>query len=175
MTTTIPRPAPDEHNPYYGKYIDLVPDGDLVAQLAAQVEQTVALLQANRDRADNAYAPGKWTVKQVIGHLCDGERVFTYRAMRFARADTTELPGFDENAYVDAARFQDRSLDDLLSELRAIRGATVALANGLNSNELARRGSANGNPITVRALLYITAGHERHHVGLLRERYGLAG
>lgn len=170
--TTIPRPQADEHSAYYARYIAKVPDGDLVSLLREQAMETVALLQGlSPEQANYAYAPGKWTVKEVIGHLTDAERIFGYRALRFARQDPTELPGFDENAYVTNANFGARSLADLLEELQVVRASSIHLAKNLDADALARRGSANGNPISVRALFYIIAGHERHHAELLRERY----
>jgi len=170
----IPRPNPDEHIAYYGKYVALVPDGDLVAQLGSEIGNTVALVRRTpADRADFAYAPGKWTVKEVVGHLADTERVMAGRALWFARGDATPLPGFDENAWVPSGNFAHRSLADLADEFQAVRSATVAFARGLDPDVLTRRGTANGAELSVRALLYIIAGHERHHVGLLKERYSL--
>lgn len=172
-TVIVARPGADEHSPYYGKYIERVPDGDLVALLREQILETAALLERSSDRAEFAYGPGKWTVKQVVGHLADVERVMAYRALWIARDDRTPLPGFDENAWVDNARFQSRTLDDLVEELEVVRASTVQLASHLDADEFARRGTSNGNPMSVRALFYIIAGHERHHLALFRERYGL--
>ena len=145
----------------------------IAQHLAVQHHDTIDTLRKAKAKGDHAYAPGKWTVKEVIGHLCDAERVFAYRAMRFARADATELPGFDENAYVANANFRSRTMDDLLDEMFAVRAATLSLAKHLPESAMSNRGSANGSPVTVRALFYIIAGHERHHLGILRERYGL--
>jgi hypothetical protein len=171
-TATITRPRADEHSEYYSRYIARVPEGDLVSLLREQVTDTVGLLQGLApDRADYAYAPGKWSIKEVIGHLIDAERVFGYRAMRFARNDSTELPGFDENSYVANANFKARSLADLLEEFQVVRASTIHLAMNLDADALARRGTANGDEISARALFYIIAGHERHHAALLRERY----
>src|SRR2546423_5296233 len=117
--------------------------------------------------------PGKWSIKEVIGHVTDAERVFSYRALRFARADTISLPGFDENAWVPAGNFGARSLADLAAELDAVRPATIALFRGLDAAALARRGTASDNAVSVRAIAWIIAGHERHHVALLHERYGV--
>lgn len=172
-TVTIVRPGADEHAAYFGKYVEKVPEGNLMAMLRDQIAETAAMLRRSRDRADFAYAPGKWTVKQVVGHLADVERVMSYRALSIARNDQTPLPGFDENAWVDNAGFASRTLDDLLEELEVVRAATVQFGSHLDADELARRGTANGNPMSVRALFYIIAGHERHHVALFRERYGL--
>ena len=173
-TTLTPRPGTDEYLPYYDRYVALVPDGNLVELLAGQNRDTIQLLRGVDDkRGLFAYAPGKWTVKEVMGHLSDAERVFAYRALRFARGDAQALAGFDENAYAPAGRFNDRPLADLIDEFQSIRASTVHLFRHLNEDELARRGIANNNPISVRALGFVIAGHERHHVKLLRERYGL--
>jgi hypothetical protein len=174
MTATllIPRPGPTEHAPYYARYIGRVPDGDLIALLRDQVIETSALLRGvSDDRANFAYAPGKWTIKEVVGHISDVERVMAYRALRFARKDATPLPGFDENAWGPAGEFGARTLGDLVEELQVVRAATIQLAKHLSQEALARVGTANGTPTSVRALLYIIAGHERHHAELLRERY----
>jgi uncharacterized damage-inducible protein DinB len=169
------RPQSDEHSPYYAKYIALVPDEDMTiaAQLADQHHETVDALRKGKAKADFAYAPDKWTVKEVVGHISDTERIFAYRALRFARGDSTDLPGFDENAYVPNSNAKNRSIEDLIEELWSVRAATLSLAKQIPEAAMSRRGSANGTPVTVRALLYIIAGHERHHLGLLRERYGI--
>ena len=176
MTTlAIERPKADEHSPYFSRYIDRVPEGDLIALLESQFADTLALLRrVSRDREDFAYADGKWTVKEVVGHLSDSERVFAYRALRFARNDPTELASFDENAWVANANFGRLRLADIVEEFNSVRQSTLRLAKNLNAEELARRGVANGNAVSVRALFYIIAGHERHHVGLFRERYQLS-
>ena len=144
--------------------------------LESQFTDTLALLRrVHARREDFAYADGKWTVKEVVGHLSDGERVFAYRALRFARNDATELAGFDENAWVANANFGRSAARR--SRRRVHRGrssGTIRLAKSLNADELARRGVANGQGISVRALFYIIAGHERHHVDLFRERYHLS-
>lgn len=169
------RPQADEHSPYYAKYIALVPDDELtvVQHLADQHHDTVGLLRKAKAKGDHSYGPGKWTVKEVVGHMCDTERIMAYRALRFARADETDLPGFDENTYVTASNFSSRSMDDLLEELWSVRAATLSLAKYLPKDALTRRGTANGAAVSVRALLYIIAGHERHHLAILRERYGV--
>jgi hypothetical protein len=173
-TTTAPiaRPQSDEYVPYYGKYISLVPEGDLAETLRSRIGETLALLRTIPEaRASHRYAPGKWSIKEVVGHLADVERVMTYRALRLARGDATPLPGFDENAYVPAANFEARSLASLAHELEEVRRATIAFFETLDPDAAARRGSVNNNEISARALAYIVAGHERHHVRILRERY----
>lgn len=170
------RPAPEEFAPFYKKYIDLVPDRDVIALLVAQRDDTRALLEPlSETQALHRYDHGKWSVKEVVGHVTDAERVFAYRALRIARSDSTPLPGFDENSYVVHAQTDRRSLGELLEEYDAVRHATVSLLNGLPVQAWTHAGTANEKPISVRALAYIIAGHERHHIGLLKERYGIGG
>ncbi|HET9951249.1 MAG TPA: DinB family protein [Candidatus Eisenbacteria bacterium] len=168
------RPDATEHVPYFGRYTTLVPDGSIAETLRKQRDETSALLaRVPADLEEHRYAEGKWSVKEVVGHLADGERVFTYRALRIARGDETPLASFDENLYVPAGRFDARTLESLAGEFRAVREATIRLLEGLDDAALSRRGTAAGNPVSARALFWIVAGHERHHVALLRERYGL--
>lgn len=170
----ILKPEPDEYLEYYGKYIALVGD-DAISALRAQAAGSSRLLRSvNDSQALFRYAPGKWSVKEVVGHIMDGERVFAYRALRFAREDETPLPGFEENTWVPAGRFDRRPLPELVAEYEAVRTATLALFGSFDEAALMRRGKANGAEVSVRALAHIIAGHEAHHVGLLRERYGLA-
>jgi len=172
--STISRPNPDEYSSAYRSYVDKVPDGDLLALLEAQMKEKRALLGSlDPERAGFRYAEGKWSVIEVVGHITDGERIFAYRALRFARGDATPLPGFEENDYVPAGRFDQRTLPDVLDEAAAVRAASIALLRGLPAESFERRGVASENPISVRALAYVIAGHERHHMGVLRERYGI--
>jgi hypothetical protein len=172
MNARIERPQPGEYAPYYARYIERVPPGDILTILRDQLEDTRELLRrVPGSRADHAYAPGKWTIKEVVGHIADAERVFAYRALRIARGDTTPLPGFDENAYVPAGRFGDRPLGQLAEELAAVRTATVALLNGLPAGAWERTGTASDTTVSVRALAAIIAGHELHHRAILEERY----
>jgi uncharacterized damage-inducible protein DinB len=173
-TLAISRPGPDEFFEYYGKYIDLVPGDDARPVLRDQIEDTVRLLAPlDESKALHRYAPGKWSVKEVVGHLSDSERVFAYRALRMGRGDATPLPGFDEKTYVPAGRFDSRPLADIVHEFESVRAASLALFRGLDDEALLRRGTANGNTVSVRALAWILAGHELHHRGLLVERYGV--
>lgn len=168
----IRRPAPDEHAEYYGRYIGLVPDGDLVRMLAEQVEDTAALLSAVPADAETfAYAPGKWSVREVVGHLIDVERLFAFRCLHVARGDPAALPGMEQEDWARISNAGSRPLPRLVEELRAVRGATVSLIEGLDEAALDRRGVASGVEFTVRAFPWIVAGHERHHLGILRERY----
>ncbi len=170
------RPAPDEYAPFYAPYIARVPPGDLADLLAAQGVATQRLIAPlDEAKALHRYGPGKWSVKEVIGHITDAERVFAYRAMRFARGDATPLSPFDETAYVSAAGFDRRRLADLLAELAAVRGASHAFFSTLSESEWRARGTASGHGVTVRALGCIAAGHELHHLAILRERYGVGG
>lgn len=166
------RPTADEYAPYYAGYIARVGDGDIVHHLDEQLVETLGLLTTlPEERGGHRYAPGKWSIRQLIGHVSDAERIFTYRALRFARADATELAGFDENNFVANARFDERSLASLADELEAVRRATLAFFDSLAPDEWERRGVANGNAATVRGIAWIIAGHELHHLNILRTRY----
>ncbi|MFH1278995.1 MAG: DinB family protein [Candidatus Eisenbacteria bacterium] len=166
------RPGPLDHVPYFGRYIERVPDGNIIETLRDRIATTARFFGGlEESKGDHRYAPGKWTVKEVLGHLIDGERVFSYRALRFARGDGTALPGFDENVYVPAGAFGRRSLADLVGEFRSVRASTVALFAGLPEEAWGRRGSASGVEVSVRALPWIIAGHEIHHVEVVGERY----
>lgn len=166
------RPAAHEFAPYYARYVDRVPEGDILQLLASQIDETAALFGALSDaQAGYRYAPDKWSARQIVGHVSDAERVFLYRALAFARGETNALPSFDQNSYVANARFDERPITDLVAELRAVRASTLAFARGLDTNELARGGIASENLVTVRGLLYIIAGHELAHVATYRERY----
>ncbi len=172
MSLTIPRPAQSEYSPFFSTYISKVPDVDVLRLLTTQMEETTALLGGlSEEQAMHRYAPGKWSIKQVVGHLAEAERVFGYRALCFARKDAARLPGWDENAYIANADYDSRPLSALLADLRAARASTVSLFSGFNEDELARPGHAGDKQYTVRSLAYITAGHERHHLDILRERY----
>ena len=173
-TLTVGHPEAGEFAPFYAGYVQLVTE-EPVAALEAQARATQALLAGLSDaQAGHRYAEGKWTVRDVTGHMADAERVMSYRAMRIARGDATPLPGFDENAYVTVAGADRRPIAELAADLAAVRNATLALFRGLDAEAWRRRGAANGNPISVRALAHIIAGHERHHVEILRTRYGIA-
>jgi uncharacterized damage-inducible protein DinB len=168
----IARPGTDEYAPYYGTYIGKVPDGDLRAMLASQLAETLALIRSiPESRGGHRYAPDKWSIKGVLGHLADSERIFSYRALRIGRGDTTPLPGFEQDDYVPMGNFDARTLRDLADELAAVRQATLHLFAHLDQAAFERRGTASGKPISVRALAYIIAGHELHHVGILKTRY----
>jgi hypothetical protein len=165
------RPQADEFPVYYKGYIDTVAD-DVLIELENQIESLPKFLSAiSEEKASFAYAEGKWTIKEVIGHMLDTERIMSYRALCFARRDETALPGFDENVYVKHAHFNDRTLQSLLDEFIVLRKSTMYLLKSFNEEELNRSGISNDKPITVRALIFILAGHVNHHQQILKERY----
>jgi hypothetical protein len=166
------RPAADEFNPFYAGYIAQVPDGDVVEALIGGAEIASALLgDLDEEAASFSYAPGKWTLKEVLLHCADAERIFTYRALRIARGDETPLPGFDENAYVPLSGAANRTIEDILDEFESVREATVTMFSGLPSDAWTRRGTASNNVVSVRALAWITSGHLLHHMGVIQDRY----
>ena len=170
--SAIGRPIPAEHDPYYEKYISLVPDGDIVSTLSRQAETTLSLLGAIPEaEADSRYAPGKWNIKEVVGHVIDSERIFAYRALRFARNDPTPQPGFEQDDYVVNAAFAEVPIADLAAEFECLRRASVYMFKSLAADAWLRSGSANDAAVSVRALAHIIAGHELHHVAILRARY----
>jgi len=170
--SSIARPAADEYAPYFGRYIEQVPEGSVLELLRRQVSDTEALVGGLGDRdADYRYADGKWSIKEVVGHVADTERIMVYRALCFARGEAAGLPGFDENAYVAHSGFAGRTLGDLLAEFKSVRAATLSFFAGLDAEALQRRGTANNRAYSVRAVAYIVAGHERHHTAILAERY----
>jgi len=169
MTTP---PEPTEYQPYYGRYISLVTGRDLTSTLEAQSAQSLPTLRGiSEEKSLHRYAPGKWSVKEVLGHLIDAERIFTYRALRFARNDQTPLPGFEQDPYVASANFDAHPWDDLIAEFEHVRRSTVLFFRALTPEQTLRSGTASQNAITVRALGYIIAGHELHHMAILRDRY----
>jgi hypothetical protein len=170
----IARPDASEHAPYYSRYVDLVPDGDILATLATQIGGTLAELRKVSE-ADSLkrYAPGKWSIREVLGHMIDTERVFAYRALRFARGDRKNLLSFEQDEYVATAQFDRRPWSGLLEEFEAVRRSNLLMFRALGDEAWARQGVANGNPMSVRAAAYVIAGHELHHLRILREHYGL--
>jgi len=165
-------PQSSEYDSYYSRYISLVPQGDIVSLLAQQAEDTAeALSQLSERAASFRYAPGKWTIKQVLGHVIDCERVFAYRALRIARDDRTPLEGFEQDDYVVHGPFAALSLAQLVEEFTAVRRATVLLFRHLTPDVWDRRGSADNKEMTVRGAAYIIAGHELHHRRILEEKY----
>jgi hypothetical protein len=168
------RPEPSEYHEFYAGYVERVPETDVVPVLEAQVDEIrrlAAAVPAEKER--HRYAPGKWSVREVFGHLSDAERLFGYRAACIARGDQTPLPGFDQDEYMKAARFDEIPLADLADELIHLRLGNLPTFRRLAPEEWSRQGNASGFPVTIRALAYIMAGHIRHHVALFDERYGI--
>jgi DinB superfamily len=166
------RPEPTEYAENYANYIAQVPGADVLGVLESQRLQMLQLFAGRSERDGNfRYAPGKWTVKEVLGHVTDAERIFTYRALRIARGDQTPLPGFEQDDYVRNGGFGGRTLGGLVDEFAAVRGASIALFRSFDEETFARRGVANQKEVTVRALAFITAGHQIHHRTILEERY----
>ena len=172
--TSIPRPATDEAAPFYQAYIAEVRGeniGDLLREQGVEVERLFQPLDDTR--ALERYAPGKWSVKEVLGHITDAERIFAYRLLRIARGDKTPLPGFDEDAYVPAAHFDRRAVAELIEDFLAVRTSSRTLVGGIPPESWTLVGEASGKAISARALAYIMVGHVAHHVAVLRERYRL--
>lgn len=169
---SLRKPDRSEHSASFAAYIDLVPEGDWTERLQEQTERTRQLFASIREEDGNyRYAPEKWTVKQLLGHIADTERIMSYRILRVARGDATPLPGFDENDYVREAGFERQSLADLLQSFLDVRRATLSLIGSIPESSWLHEGIANGGKVTARAVAYILAGHERHHIRVLEERY----
>lgn len=168
----LERPPSGEYAPYQAGYVASVPEGDIFEILSRQMETFPAFLRSFGEAGgDHRYAPGKWSVKELVGHINDSERVFAYRALRFARGDETPLPSFEQDDYVPRGSFDSRTLESLASEFAHIRAATLDLFYPLDPDALARRGSASGFVVSVRAMAFVIAGHVAHHESVLRERY----
>jgi uncharacterized damage-inducible protein DinB len=168
----VTRPEPGEYPPFYEAYVSLVKGGDVLSILETQRLQMSQMFAARSEREGNfRYAPDKWSVKEVLGHINDTERIFTYRALRIARGDQTPLSGFEQDDYVRGGNFAERTLADLAEEFGYVRNASIALFRSLKKEAWSRRGTANKNEVTVRALAFIVAGHELHHRLVLEERY----
>ena len=171
----ITRPSPGDYAEIFESYIARVPDNDVLKGLTEQGQRMARLIRAaGEERGDYAYEAGKWSVKRLLLHVTDGERMFCYRAMCVARGDQQELPSFDENSYAALDGSSSRSLRSVIDEYESVRAATMTLFRGLDSAAWGRRGTANGAPITVAATPWIVLGHDLHHYAVLRGRYGLA-
>lgn len=174
MRHPVRLPAVDEYPEHVQPYIRAVGDApDAVTVLEQQSTSLDGLRALSAAQGDHRYAPEKWTVKEVIGHITDTERIFAYRLLRVARGDDTPLPTFDENVYVERSGANTRSLADLIDEWLMVRGSTLALVRSLDDDALAHRGTVSGRPMSARAIACIIAGHAAHHMNLLRERYGI--
>lgn len=168
---TLP-PDSSEFAAYYSTYTKIVPPGDIVKTMASQQAALLQLVSTiSEEESEFAYAPGKWSVKEVIGHMTDGERVFAYRALRVGRGDETPLPGFDENKFAAMGGHASRSLADITSEFDHLRTSTIDLFSSFDEAAWLRRGTASGHPVTVRAIAWIIVGHVDHHLRIIRERY----
>ncbi|AXG71197.1 DinB superfamily protein [Kordia sp. SMS9] len=168
----IPFPNANEYNPYFESFVQQYKGEDIVAALSKGAEEVTELMASlKEEQLQSAYAEGKWTIKEVLQHIMDTERIFCNRALRFARNDKTDLPGFDQDEYVPYSGANERNSMEMLREYNAIRQATITLFKSFTDEMLARVGVASGNEITVRALAYITAGHEKHHINVINERY----
>jgi len=172
---TQKRPQKGDYALYYDKYIALVPSGEFLDILQEQHRAMTRLLSPlTHEQAEFRYAPGKWSIKEVVGHVNDAERIFAYRLLRIARGDQTPLPSFEQDGYIQAGNFSARTLTDLLEEFSSVREATMTLIRSLDDDAWLRRGIASQKEISVLALAFIIAGHERHHRMILEERYSLA-
>lgn len=168
----IPKPDPSEHDPYFSRYIQRVPDGDILEILATELETTSRLLGAvPAEREGYRYAPGKWSVREVLGHVIDAERMFQFRALCFARGDPAHLPNFDEGDYARASNADERPLTELLDEFGAVRRSGIALFRSFTPEMWTRSGRASSYEFSVRTFPYVIAGHEIHHRGVIEERY----
>jgi uncharacterized damage-inducible protein DinB len=167
----IAKPQPGEYAPYTIAYISLVTTTDVIGLLEQLKESTYELFSdMSEEKAMYAYAEGKWTLKQVLGHMVDTERTFAYRAFAFSR-DNVELPGFDQDVYIANTDFNSRSIKDLANEFRATRESNIYMFKALTEEQLMRKGVASNNPVSVRALVYMVAGHELHHLNIIKEKY----
>jgi hypothetical protein len=172
IATASIRPQLGEYAPYYDRYISLIPSDDILATLRDQRRQMLLLLSGRTEAdGDLRYAPEKWSLKEVLGHINDTERILSYRALRMARGDQTPIEGFEQDDYVCNGPFTRNPLADLIEDYIAVRRATISLFRNLDDPAWTRRGVANKNEVTVRALAYIIAGHELHHRRILEEKY----
>lgn len=169
------RPLENEYAPYFENYISKAAEEDILPAMRSQVDELDVLLdRVSPEHETFRYAEGKWSIREIVGHLIDGERVFGYRALCIARGETQNLPGFDQDQYMLTAPFDGVDLEDLLSEFRLVRLSNIAMMRTFDEAAWTRIGTANGNPVSVRALAYVMVGHTRHHMGVLRERYLVA-
>ncbi len=166
------RPEKTEYAEYYDRYVSLVEETDIISAMQKQLEEvSAAFSQIAEDKGLYTYEEGKWTIKELLGHLIDGERIFAYRAFRFSRADETPLPGFDQDPYIENGNYNSVRLADLLEELVLLRKSNLYFLKNLSENAWDNVGVASDNPITVRALAYCMVGHITHHVKILKDRY----
>ena len=172
MSTPIGRPEPTEFAEYYRGYIGKVPGADVVAFLEQQLDDITKLIaRIDEAKGNFRYEAGKWSVKELIGHVVDTERVFAYRALVFARNDRTELPGFDQDPWAQHANYVDLKIADVAAQFKSVRQATIDLFKYMDASAWSRQGIANRNPMSARAAAFIIAGHAAHHVEILKARY----
>ena len=172
LSSITEKPELTEYATYYGRYVSLVPGGDILSTLERQLSDTLALLRnINEAQADYSYAADKWSVKELVGHMIDTERIFAYRALCFARNDDTSLPGFEQDDYIENASFRAYPLAELADEFEHVRRSNLLLFKHLDAEAWKRRGKASDSEVSVRALAYIIAGHELHHIEVLRSKY----
>lgn len=168
----ISKPLPSTYPEFYAGYISQIEEGDIVSTLKNNQEQTKILLGSiSEEKGNYAYAPDKWTIKEAVGHIIDTERIFAYRFLRMYRGDATALPSFEQNEYVKNANSNKRTLQSLARELYAVREANLLMLEELDESKLDFQGTMSGKNVTPRALLYMLAGHEAHHIKILKERY----
>src|ERR1044072_9677475 len=169
------RPSSDEYAPYHAGYVSLVPDGNVLDLLRSQIDELAAIAaRVPQERETFAYEAGKWSVRQVFGHICDAERIFAYCALCISRGETARLPGFDEKDYADRSTHASRPLRDLIEELLLARRANVLMFEGFDDAAWHQRGVASEQPVSVNGIAWVMAGHVRHHLNVLRDRYGVA-
>jgi len=168
----IAKPNPDEFAAYYGNYVSKVDTENPLKELRKSRKELLKLFSGlKKKELNHRYAEGKWSVKEILAHIMDGERIFSYRALRIARNDQTPLPGFDENEYTPASKAHERKIKSMLKEYEALRDSTIELFSSFDEDMMMQMGTASDNPVSVRALLYIILGHQKHHLGIIRERY----
>ncbi|WP_017731854.1 DinB family protein [Nafulsella turpanensis] len=166
------RPKQEEYAPFYAGYVEACKEESAIEALEQSFKEALPFLQSiPKEKADHRYAEGKWSVKELLQHMIDTERIMGYRALRFARNDQTELAGFDEDAYVSVLDLSNRKLSSLVAEFLELRNSTLSLFRGFSEEDLKRKGKASGQPASVRAIGFIIAGHQRHHFNILQERY----
>ena len=166
------KPETSEYNPYYEKYISLIEEGELLNALERQPSELRSLLNGlDEEKGKYAYADGKWSIKEVLSHLVDGERIFGYRVLRISRGDETPIEGFEQDGYIENSHANERSFEDLLEELSLQRNANLRMLKNLREDGWKRLGTASQSPVSVRALAFIMAGHVRHHINILKAQY----
>ena len=174
MATKAPitKPTPDEYSPYHERYISLVPEGNIIDILRQQMSAALEFFGSlTEEQVLHRYEPGKWSIKEVLGHIIDGERIFAYRALRFARNDQTPLAGFEQDDYVKFSNFDQQPLSDLINAYKHVRESSIGLFQSFTEEALDRKGIASKNEVSVRAIVWILCGHERHHIKVIKERY----